>query len=169
MLGLDASVVVEVAGPTGLVRSQLCGPRMGLDPGAAEHRPARLAELRTAPTRRLQHIPHPRPRPSGSGPRAGVPHGPDNYYDDLVARFDLGPKTVAQLHELGLLYDREAGGEFVHFYTATVGEVFFEVVQRPGGYDGHGPGTRPPAGGAARKSGPVFTPEGAGREARPPG
>jgi 4-hydroxyphenylpyruvate dioxygenase len=53
------------------------------------------------------------------------------------------PKTVAQLHELGLLYDREAGGEFVHFYTAAVGEVFFEVVQRPGGYDGHGPGTRP--------------------------
>jgi 4-hydroxyphenylpyruvate dioxygenase len=52
---------------------------------------------------------------------------PDNYYD-LVARFDLAPKTVAQLHELGLLYGCEAGGELMHFYTATVGEVFFEAV-----------------------------------------
>jgi 4-hydroxyphenylpyruvate dioxygenase len=63
---------------------------------------------------------------------------PDNYYDDLVARFDFAPETVTQLRELGLLYDREAGGEFVHFYTSTVGEVFFEVVQRHGGYDGYG-------------------------------
>ena len=68
---------------------------------------------------------------------------PDNYYDDLVARFDLAPEIVAQLRELGLLYDREAGGEFVHFYTATVGEVFFEVVQRNGGYDGYGAANAP--------------------------
>jgi 4-hydroxyphenylpyruvate dioxygenase len=68
---------------------------------------------------------------------------PDNYYDDLVARFDLAPATVAQLHELGLLYDREGGGEFVHFYTATVGEVFFEMVQRRGGYDGYGAANAP--------------------------
>jgi 4-hydroxyphenylpyruvate dioxygenase len=47
---------------------------------------------------------------------------PDNYYG-LVARFDLAPNTVAQLHELGLLYNREAGGELVHFYTATCGRT----------------------------------------------
>ncbi len=47
------------------------------------------------------------------------------------------------MHELGLLYDREAGGEFVHFYPATVGEVFFEVVQRRGGYDGYGAANAP--------------------------
>ena len=35
------------------------------------------------------------------------------------------------------------GGEFVHFYTATVGEVFFEVVQRRGGYDGYGAANAP--------------------------
>ena len=32
---------------------------------------------------------------------------PDNYYDDLVARFDLDAETVGQLRDLGLLYDRE--------------------------------------------------------------
>jgi 4-hydroxyphenylpyruvate dioxygenase len=31
----------------------------------------------------------------------------------------------------------------VHFYTATVGEVFFEVVQRHGGYDGYGAANAP--------------------------
>jgi 4-hydroxyphenylpyruvate dioxygenase len=66
-----------------------------------------------------------------------------NYYDDLVVRFDLAPEAVAHLRELGLLYDREADGEFVHFYTATVGEVFFEVVQRHGGYDGYGAANAP--------------------------
>ena len=34
---------------------------------------------------------------------------PDNYYDDLVARFDLAPATVAQLHELGLSTTSEGG------------------------------------------------------------
>ena len=31
-----------------------------------------------------------------------------------------------------------ADGEFFHFYTATLGRVFFEVVQRSGGYRGYG-------------------------------
>ena len=37
-----------------------------------------------------------------------------------------------------MLYDRDDHGDFTHFYTATVGSVFFEVVQRRGGYDGYG-------------------------------
>ena len=38
-----------------------------------------------------------------------------------------------------MLYDRDdTGGEFRHFYTRTVGAVFFELVQRDGGYDGYG-------------------------------
>ena len=31
----------------------------------------------------------------------------------------------------------------MHFYTATVGAVFFEVVQRSGGYDGYGAANAP--------------------------
>ena len=42
------------------------------------------------------------------------------------------------MRALGLLYDRDATGEFLHFYTATVGAVFFEVVQRRGTYEGYG-------------------------------
>jgi len=63
----------------------------------------------------------------------------DNYYDYLAGRFGLEDSTVAELRELGLLYDRDIlGGEFVHFYTRTIGTVFFEFVERRGGYDGYG-------------------------------
>ena len=63
---------------------------------------------------------------------------PANYYEDLDARFDLEPAFLATLRELNLLYDRDADGEFLHFYTATVGSVFFEMVERRGAYDGYG-------------------------------
>ena len=42
------------------------------------------------------------------------------------------PDFLATLQELNLLYDRDADGEFLHFYTATVGSVFFEMVERRG-------------------------------------
>lgn len=63
---------------------------------------------------------------------------PANYYEDLDARFGLEPDFLATLQELNLLYDRDADGEFLHFYTATVGSVFFEMVERRGAYDGYG-------------------------------
>ncbi|MFB0838463.1 bifunctional sugar phosphate isomerase/epimerase/4-hydroxyphenylpyruvate dioxygenase family protein [Arthrobacter sp. E44] len=63
---------------------------------------------------------------------------PANYYEDLDARFDLEPDFLATLQELNLLFDRDADGEFLHFYTATVGSVFFEMVERRGNYDGYG-------------------------------
>ncbi len=64
---------------------------------------------------------------------------PGNYHDDLEARHDVGP----ELRELGLMYDRDARGEFLHLYTVTVGRVFFEIVQRIGGYQGYGAGNAP--------------------------
>ena len=65
---------------------------------------------------------------------------PANYYDDLAARFDLDAALLAQLRELGVLYDRDShGGEFFHFYSVMLGRrLFFEIVQRTGGYDGFG-------------------------------
>jgi 4-hydroxyphenylpyruvate dioxygenase len=73
---------------------------------------------------------------------AGIPTlpVPVNYYDDLIARFDLAASLADQLRESGVLYDRDArGGEFFHFYTMTIGRrLFFEVVRRTGGYDGFG-------------------------------
>jgi 4-hydroxyphenylpyruvate dioxygenase len=60
-----------------------------------------------------------------------------NYYDDLEAR--LGVDT-AELRELGLLYDRDAhgGGELLQAFTAAHGRVFFELMERRGGYAGYG-------------------------------
>jgi 4-hydroxyphenylpyruvate dioxygenase len=68
---------------------------------------------------------------------------PANYYDDLVARFDLPAERVELMRELGVLYDRDESGDFTHFYTETVGGVFFEVVQRRGAYDGYGAANAP--------------------------
>lgn len=63
---------------------------------------------------------------------------PDNYYEDLAARFNLGEDFLAQLREHDLLYDRDAEGEFLHFYTGTLGTMFIEVVERRGGFSGWG-------------------------------
>lgn len=62
---------------------------------------------------------------------------PDNYYDDLDAR--LAPPLLERMRELSVLYDRDAHGEYLHFYTEMLGSrIFFEVVQRLGGYAGYG-------------------------------
>jgi 4-hydroxyphenylpyruvate dioxygenase len=153
VLGLDASVAVEVAGPTGLVRSQVMRTADG-----SIRVPLNVAPPVLESSGLPQHVAFSTDRIVDLA-RAARDRGlefltvPDNYYDDLVARFDLAPQTVARLCELGLLYDREAGGEFVHFYTATVGEVFFEVVQRNGGYDGYGAANAPVRLAAQRASG----------------
>jgi 4-hydroxyphenylpyruvate dioxygenase len=68
---------------------------------------------------------------------------PDNYYDDLQARHDLGPERHRLLRELGLLYDKDEHGEFLHCYTVTTGRVFFEIVQRIGDYRGYGAANAP--------------------------
>ena len=63
---------------------------------------------------------------------------PENYYEDLQARFDLAPEFLAELRENDLLYDRDEHGEFLHFYTKTIGNMFLEVVERRSSYDGYG-------------------------------
>ena len=56
---------------------------------------------------------------------------PDNYYDDLAARYDLEPAALAAMRRLGILYDRVKDGEFFQIYTQTFKDrFFFEIVQR---------------------------------------
>ena len=56
---------------------------------------------------------------------------PDNYYDDLNARYDLEPALIERMRDLDILYDRHKGGEFFHIYTRMFDQrFFFEVVQR---------------------------------------
>jgi 4-hydroxyphenylpyruvate dioxygenase len=61
---------------------------------------------------------------------------PDNYYADLAARYEL--EYLDELRELDVLYDRSGEGELLHFYSALEGRLFFEVLERRGGYDGYG-------------------------------
>jgi 4-hydroxyphenylpyruvate dioxygenase len=63
---------------------------------------------------------------------------PDNYYDDIEAKYDLDAATMAALRDNQILYDREGEAEFFQIYTHTFDErFFFEIVQRRN-YQGFG-------------------------------
>jgi 4-hydroxyphenylpyruvate dioxygenase len=56
---------------------------------------------------------------------------PDNYYDDIEAKYDLDEATMAALRANRILYDREGDGEFFQIYTHSFAErFFFEIVER---------------------------------------
>lgn len=136
VMSLATESSADVPGPRGLVRSQVMRTPdgvvrlpMNLAPPTAplpdRHIAVRVTDVvdvaRRARDRGLALLPV-----------------PDNYYDDLAARFDLDPGFLGVLRELGLLYDRDDDGEFVHFYTRTTGRLFLELVERRGRYDGYG-------------------------------
>jgi len=63
---------------------------------------------------------------------------PDNYYDDLEAKYELDAATMAALRDNQILYDREGAGEFFQVYTHIFDErFFFEIVERRN-YQGFG-------------------------------
>ncbi len=70
---------------------------------------------------------------------------PGNYYADLAARFGLPPDEIARLSDLNILYDEDGrGGQFWQVYSKPFAEgMFFEIVQRSGGYDGYGAANAP--------------------------
>ena len=68
---------------------------------------------------------------------------PDNYYDDLLAKYELAPALFAKLKANRILYDRDANGEFFQIYTHAIGDrFFFELVERRN-YDGFGAANAP--------------------------
>jgi 4-hydroxyphenylpyruvate dioxygenase len=139
VLDLRPQPSTEVAAPVGLVRSQvlrtsdgairlalnLVPPAAGRDEILSQHIAFRSPDV-LALARRA--------RERGFEPLAI----PGNYYDDIEARYELEPRLLADLRELNVMYDRDDLGEFLHFYTRPIGTVFFEVVERRGGYDGYG-------------------------------
>jgi 4-hydroxyphenylpyruvate dioxygenase len=63
---------------------------------------------------------------------------PDNYYDDIEAKYDLDAATMTGLRDNQILYDRDGDGEFFQAYTHSFDErFFFEIVQRRN-YEGFG-------------------------------
>jgi len=58
---------------------------------------------------------------------------PANYYEDLEARFGLDTRLLEQLQEFGILYDRDADGEYFELVSrAFAKRFFFEIVERRG-------------------------------------
>jgi 3-dehydroshikimate dehydratase len=148
VLGLEPEPVTEFAAPFGLVRSRTVADpsgrvRIALEsallrrgewaPGVRE--PQRVA-LTTgdalASARRMREL---------GAPLLEIP---GNYYDDLDARLAPDPSLLTALRQQSVLYDRDEGGELLHFFTVVLGgRVFFEVVQRIGGYAGDGAANSP--------------------------
>jgi 4-hydroxyphenylpyruvate dioxygenase len=143
VLGLTAQESVDLADPYGLMRSRAVANadgsvRIALGVGAA-------------PTDDTVHAAHialatddvvaaARAFRAAGGRLLPVP---GNYHDDLAARYDLTDDELETYRDLGILYDRDAGGAFRHCYTETVGRVFFELVQRDPGYQGYGAANAP--------------------------
>ncbi len=138
VLGLKAQESVDVADPYGLLRSRAVttpdgSVRIALSVGAAptddtvhaQHIALATDDVVTAARRFL----------TAGGRLLPIPV---NYYDDLAARYEFADGELETYRELGILYDRDAHGTFRHCYTHTVGRVFFELVQRDGGYRGYG-------------------------------
>lgn len=63
---------------------------------------------------------------------------PANYYREIEGKFGLSSELLNSLKEHNIMYDADDSGAFYHFYTREVHGVFFEVVQRVGGYAGFG-------------------------------
>jgi 4-hydroxyphenylpyruvate dioxygenase len=144
VLALDSEKTQDVPAPSGLVRSHVVrssdgGVRLALNvaPLAFDHPNGFPQHVAFSTGDAIEVARVARDRGLRSLPIAA------NYYDDLLARFDLPADLVAELRDLGMLYDRDDQGEFLHFYTETVGAVFFEVVQRIGGYQGYGAANAP--------------------------
>jgi 4-hydroxyphenylpyruvate dioxygenase len=146
VLGLEPLEALELAAPTGLVRSRAVtdadgSVRLALNVPVLAHDSTAGADP--------QHVAFAcsdifgvaeRMRGRGLVPLAI----PDNYYDDLAARTNLDPSLIAAMREHRVLYERDQTGEFLHFYTPTVGgRLCFEVVERRGGYSGYGAGNAP--------------------------
>ncbi|WP_405774331.1 bifunctional sugar phosphate isomerase/epimerase/4-hydroxyphenylpyruvate dioxygenase family protein [Streptomyces sp. NBC_01538] len=138
VLGLHGQESVDVADPYGLFRSRAVtnsdgsvrialavGPAPSEDETRAQHIALATDDV-VAAARRFR---------AAGGSLLPMPA---NYYDDLAARYGFAEGELVTYQDLGILYDRDAQGEFRHCYTRTVGRVFFELVQRDGGYQGYG-------------------------------
>ncbi|MFC5929453.1 sugar phosphate isomerase/epimerase and 4-hydroxyphenylpyruvate domain-containing protein [Cryobacterium melibiosiphilum] len=144
ILGLVVSDGLDLAGEAGLVRSRSLvtadrGIRLALNvtplqPGATDVYPNHVA-LHTDDL--VATVTALRARGARLLPI------PQNYYDDLDARLDLGSEVITTLRAHEILFDRDERGDFLHVYTMPVGQFFCEIVQRTGDYDGYGAANAP--------------------------
>ncbi|ONG48082.1 3-keto-5-aminohexanoate cleavage protein [Pseudoroseomonas deserti] len=145
LFGMEPEGLWELPDPRGLVRS-----RAMVTPDRALRLPLNVSEARETATGRfvsavagagVHHIAF-LTEDAAATARQLAARGapllpiPENYYDDLEARFGLEPTRLDELKSLNLLHDQDAeGGVFTHAYTASFADrFFFEIVERRGGY-----------------------------------
>jgi 4-hydroxyphenylpyruvate dioxygenase len=142
VFGLRAEALHEIADPYGLVKS-----RAMVSPEQSIRIPLNVSESSRTATGRfvtayagsgIHHIALRTPDLGATLERivpaeAAMLHVPDNYYDDVGARLGLDDALLERLRRQQLLYDKDAGGEFLHAYTEPFHDrFFFELVQRDG-------------------------------------
>ncbi|MFT3688518.1 bifunctional sugar phosphate isomerase/epimerase/4-hydroxyphenylpyruvate dioxygenase family protein [Paenirhodobacter sp.] len=142
----EKAPMVDVVDPDGLVRSQAIragGLRITLNGAEARHTLAGQFLQETFGAS-VQHIAFASDDIFASAAEMAARGFPflrigANYYDDVEARFGLDPEFTARLRAHNIMYDEDAGGQFLQFYsTALPGGFFLEIVQRRGGYGGYG-------------------------------
>jgi 4-hydroxyphenylpyruvate dioxygenase len=145
---MQKSAMVDVVDPDGLVRSQALETKSGsfritLN-GAETHRTMAGNFLADSFGASVQHIALSTDDIFASAAAMGklgfkpMPMS-ENYYADLVARFDLDVDMLAALRADNILYDEDANGSFFQFYSRPyAGGMFFEIVERRGNYKGYG-------------------------------
>ena len=148
LFDMKKSAMVDVVDPDGLVRSQaleaLDGSlRITLN-GAETHKTMAGSFLAESSNASVQHIAFATEDIFASAQTlqaygfAPLPI-PTNYYADLAARFDIDAGMLERLQTRNILYDEDARGKFFQLYSRPFADgMFFEIVQRTGGYEGYG-------------------------------
>ena len=145
---MKKSPMIDIFDPDGLVRSQAVEDPLGLFRvtlnGADSHRTLAGSFLDENSGASMQHI-----ALATTDIFSSLKHMfelgfealpiSENYYEDLIARFDLPQEFVDKMQKHNVLFDRDEGGDFLQCYSQILaGGVFFEVVQREKGYNGFG-------------------------------
>jgi len=62
-----------------------------------------------------------------------------NYYADVLARFDLDAEFLERMRRHNILYDEDDDGRFLQLFSRSIDNgLFFEFVERKDGYSGFG-------------------------------
>lgn len=147
LFDMQKAPMVDVVDPDGLVRSQALRARTGdlrltLN-GAETHRTLAGSFLAASFGAPVQHVALSTDDIIATAEalaRSGFDPLPipENYYKDLVSRFDIDADKLAAMTRLQILYDADEGGEFYQLYSRpSANGFFFEIVQRTG-YEGYG-------------------------------
>ncbi len=148
LFGMEKQPMVDVIDPDGLIRSQALSTadrnvRITLN-GAETHRTLAGEFLASRFGATVQHVAFATDDIFGTVAAlenlgfASLPISA-NYYSDLAARFDIPSERLARMQASNILFDRVGETEFYQVYARPLaGAMFFEIVERRGGYDGYG-------------------------------